>query len=194
MQTRLFLSFIVIPALTLLSFSSVRAEEYSTHKLFSLKRSSNKNEVVYEVRLDKDGNFPDDAITAHWVLWEEGGKRDTLNFPEKEFAYGVKVESQNEKAIQAHLVSTPKCKIDVMRKKTKSGWIPIATFSIKGETIRIDQFFVVVSGSGIFSDVQEIQVTGTDVRNGKAKTLSFIPKQNGNHLDGANTGTSGSNE
>src|SRR4051812_47977997 len=66
-----------------------------TVPLFTIQRTENTNELVYEARLAPGGLDTKDPIKVYWVMKAEDGHLEDLTEAEKQMAYGVRVEKSS---------------------------------------------------------------------------------------------------
>lgn len=146
-----------------------RADERTTSRLFTIRRSLNGNQVAYDAALRPDGRFViEEPIQAYWIL-EKGGT-EPLSGPERRRAYGVKVHLATPEAVRFTLKPLPGRVIDV--RKEASGIQ--ATTLIAGERSTIDDIFVESSG-GVVPKVSFVEIKGRSLADGKERRERIVP-------------------
>jgi hypothetical protein len=84
----------LILAALLLAGLAPMAQAASTQTLFIIQRSINKNEVHYDARLDAEGRLdPSGPVEVYWLMLAEDGRREDLNWVERDEAYGFAIEA-----------------------------------------------------------------------------------------------------
>lgn len=127
--------------------------------LFYIQRTLNKNTIVYEANFDKNGILnKEEPILAYWMMYEEGGKIESLTKFEEKFAYGIKstpiANSVNEydikivsyKNIQLHLkqVGPFKAQLFLIDKKEQAN--------------EIDHIFIHANNAGLWTKVKFLEI------------------------------------
>ena len=143
--------------------------------LFIIKRSTNKNEVVYEARQTPDGLNTADPIKVYWIMYEKGGKIENLNALEKRSAYGVSIVSATKDKVEFNLKALKTKKIEaVYDKKTKTSK---AIMTINGEPCYLESVYINVESRGLnpIPKVLYVNVTGRSVKSGKEVTEQIKP-------------------
>ena len=60
------------------------------NQLFYLQRDPNTNTVIYQLNVNKAGQLDEDEpINVFWIRYGEQGQRQSLNFIQRKFAYGL---------------------------------------------------------------------------------------------------------
>ncbi|MBU4134244.1 DUF4833 domain-containing protein, partial [bacterium] len=96
----LVVGFLLVSLLTVSAFckekkispESESADEISYQRLFTITRSLNANQVVYEAALDKDGFSIKNPIKVYWIMYgKKGTTTEPLNTIEKKIGYGIAI-------------------------------------------------------------------------------------------------------
>ncbi|MCB0416084.1 MAG: DUF4833 domain-containing protein [Bdellovibrionaceae bacterium] len=147
---------------------------FAVEPLFTIDRSLNRNQVVYEVNLAEGGWDAGDPIRVYWVLQEEDGKIEALSAIEESFAYGVSVRKRDSVEVRFVLKALPKKEITVRRREAGKF---VAVTDILGQPAVIKSIFIKTVGSGIFSSVRYVEVTGSSVGGEETLIERFEPKK-----------------
>ena len=137
-------------------------------KIFTLERTLNSNQVVYEANLSS----VDYPIHPYWNMRAEDGHTEELNRIERNRAYGVEIIKQSATEVDFAIVafrSHPvKVRLDAVSKT------PYATITLSsGEKILTD-IYLTVTGS-IFPSVSKIEISYQNAKDGPVLHESFDP-------------------
>jgi hypothetical protein len=133
--------------------------------LFIMQRSTNTNEVHYDVKVGADGALAEEPVVAYWVMKAEGGGREELTFFEEEMAYGFEVlEPDGNGDRELKLVAFDKRTIRLTKAKDGGQWRALT--QIDGEDAYMTRLFIEVDDSGITPTVLSIDVFGETVDGG----------------------------
>jgi hypothetical protein len=150
---------------------SDRPEQFPTppksdNSLFFLQRNRNENTIVYDAKINEDGEFDrSEPIDVYWLRYTSTGYRRELKWIERTFAYGYsskKVKNRNEFLIEL----TAYDKREIHLKKTKDGK-PIATITCNGKECRLDYIYVFADESGSWPKGIHVDIHATDLVTGK---------------------------
>src|SRR5690554_3249351 len=85
--------------------------------LFYLQRTPNINTVIYALNYDSKGQInQDDPVHVYWIRYgESGNPKKELNYIQRKFAYGVKVNRQKENQWTVRLVSYDKIPLSLRK-------------------------------------------------------------------------------
>ncbi|MEZ4750972.1 MAG: DUF4833 domain-containing protein [Bdellovibrionota bacterium] len=142
--------------------------------LFLIDRSLNRNQVVYEANVTTHGWDEDDPIRVYWILHEDEGRVEPLSGIEQSFAYGISVRKQTEQELRFVLKALPKKEITVLQQSPGKF---IALTEIAGAQAVIKSIFIKTVGSGIFSSVRYIEVSGHSVSDEQIRVERIVPKK-----------------
>jgi hypothetical protein len=132
--------------------------------LFIMQRSTNANEVHYDVQAGADGALADEPVVAYWVMKADGGGREDLTFFEEEMAYGFEVlEPDSNGDRELNLVAFDKRKI-VLSRDENGQWR--ARTQIDGEDAYLTRLFIEVDDGGITPTVLSVDAFGETVDGG----------------------------
>ena len=147
------------------------SQEKSSDLLFYIDRNLNKNRVVYVANYDAEGKLKkDNPIKAHWIMYENNGESEALNYVEKKLAYGVECIRENQK-MQYH--------IELVADKTRTFLLKqIAPFKsqittvVDGITVKLSKLFIEADNSLYWPKVDYILIEGREL-----STLKLISKR-----------------
>lgn len=146
--------------------SSYAHAEYTN--LFTLERTTNKNQVVYEA------DFSNQAVPIHayWIMNAQDGHKEELNRIERNKAYGVEVVSRKPDEIQFIIKAFRQHPIIVKKEDATSN--PIAVLKINSEFKILKNIFLHVVGSFIPS-VTAIDIYYQNVKDGPVLREIYDP-------------------
>ncbi|MCF6357656.1 MAG: DUF4833 domain-containing protein [Draconibacterium sp.] len=154
--------------LILLLLSPVTAKCVSPQKpsdiLFFIERNLNKNRVVYKANFDSDGTLQTkDPIKIHWIMHEENGESESLNYMEKKIAYGITCVQENS--------SKSVFNVKLVADETHSFILKqIAPFEaqlttvIKGVTVKLTRLFINADNSSYWPNVKYVLIEGIELK------------------------------
>ena len=108
--------------------------------LFYIKRSMNKNVVIYKYNKTNDGKLNiKDPIDQYWVLNKNKNKMVPLNILEKKLAYGFTITHQSKRAIRFNIKSIPYYSLKIVpfknsfisQIKLDGRWYPLVSVYVK---------------------------------------------------------------
>ncbi|HFE37785.1 MAG TPA: DUF4833 domain-containing protein [Gammaproteobacteria bacterium] len=141
--------------------------------LFYLQRSSNSNTIVYEANLAANGQLNSkQPVNVYWLRYNTNGERRGLNFAERNFAYGLNFEPAGNGAYLITLMAYSGRDIKIY---VNSAGNAEAETLINNKVARLKRIYIDVSGSGFFSTVNYIELTGIDLLTNKEMTEHFDP-------------------
>lgn len=129
--------------------------------LFIIQRSTNANEVHYEVQVDANGELADEPVVAYWVMKAEGGGREDLTFFERKMAYGFEVMDPDGKdGREMKLVAWEDRTIRLVKDKD-GNWR--AQTQINGKDAYLTRLYIETDEGGITPSVVHIDLFGQTV-------------------------------
>jgi hypothetical protein len=173
-QRRLFVLLITCSTITLAS----PPDDYpvppeTDSRLFYLQRSTNANTVVYDASLLPNGNLnPKRPVEAYWLRYASHGERKALNFIQRKFAYGLNFEKIKENTYKIFLKAYSGREIKV---SIDSQGRPIAVIRINKQLAKLKRVYIDVSGSGLWTTVNYIDLLGNSLKDGKLLRERFNP-------------------
>ena len=137
-------------------------------ELFRIERSKNANIVIYEAKPGREGALDEDApVTASWVLLATTGKRESLTFFEKLFAYGFEVRLA--RSGQSALVTLKALRGRPIRVAEHDGCL-VAFGTIGGVEAVLKRVFVTTDEHGAAPSVTGIELFGVDPLTGETRS------------------------
>ncbi len=146
----------------------------STHKLFVITRSTNKNEVHYDAQVTKEGKLkPDEPVVAYWIMVEKGGKREKLNYMERKKAYGFSIAPETGgESFRMNIVPYKARTIRVHMKDGKAR----AEMTIAGKSAYLKKLHIDVTEGIVMPTVNWVELAGEDVKSGQQLKERIVPK------------------
>ncbi|MGZ6223519.1 MAG: DUF4833 domain-containing protein, partial [Syntrophales bacterium] len=134
------------------------AAQKKTPSLFIIERSKNANVVHYDARLTADGKLdPKEPVIAYWVMRAEDGRREELNWMEKEKGYGFDIKPDpSVNGYKMTLMALPQQHITVK----KAGDAIRAEMVIGGRQAVLEKVYINASGGLTGSKVHDIMLYG----------------------------------
>jgi hypothetical protein len=165
-----------ILTLVFLAVSAFNVFAQSSHLLFRIERTTNKNKVYYEAKQNKNGTLDTKTpVHAYWIMWEKdptGKSREDLNAVEKKMAFGFKIEpGSGPQQLTMKLVSCPKQPIDVYLQKGKA----VARMTINGKPAILDKIFISSQETILLPKVNYLELFGKDAVTGQSRYEKVIP-------------------
>ncbi len=176
----------------LLAFSAQAQSSYSTDmkngrpadfptppktekSLFFIQRSKNKNTIVYDAILEKDGRYVSSKpIDAYWLRYNSTSERAELTWLQRTFAFGYNAKKDGSKdGYWITLTAYNDRKIHL--EKTAKGK-PIATLNINGKYCRLEYIWVYALETSTWPDVKHVDLHGVDMVTGKTEVERIYNK------------------
>ena len=130
----------------------------SDERLFYLQRSTNSNTVIYDAHLTEGGQLDaEQPVEVYWRRYEERNQRKELNFLERHFAYGVRVDRGRGERYHLKLAALPERK-GVLRFDPEGR--PEVVTEIGGTTARLRFIYVQVEEGGLWPSVDYVELHG----------------------------------
>ncbi len=155
----------------MLAFASLASGVASGHvELFHIERSTNRNVVVYDLRLLGSGGI-DTAhpVHAYWRLFAEDGRAEELTWLETQFAYGFSVQSKPGELV-LRLTALAHRPLHVRR----CGARFCATLLVAGKSAVLDHVWVQTEGAFLGPRVEWVELYGADARTGERLTERIV--------------------
>ena len=143
-------------------------------RLFYLQRSTNPNTVVYDANLlTKSQLNAEQPVEIYWLRYNTNGERRELSFTESKFAYGLNFDPiDNTNAYLITLLAYSGRDITVFIDKDGK---PVAQTIINGKPSKLKRIYIDVDGSGFWSSVNYIELSGNNLSSGKPIVERFNP-------------------
>jgi hypothetical protein len=145
-----------------LVFCAAPARAREPAGLFTITRSTNRNVVHYECRFDARGALDrKQPLAAHWLMHEDGGRREELTWVERQLAYGWSIASKvRPEGFDVRMLACPRRPLCV-RALTSGGYRAIVP--IAGRKAFLQRIFVQVQDDALVPHVDYVELVGSDV-------------------------------
>jgi len=137
----------------------------SAGHLFYLQHTRNKNTVVYEVNFKGGKPDPQKPVHVFWIRYSEKGQVQELSEVQRSLAYGIQSEPKPDGTYILNLVSYKKFKIH-LRPSSNGGFSAFTTIN-QQPAILTRIFINIVGGTQMSPKIEDVQISGLDVQNGK---------------------------
>jgi phosphatidylglycerophosphate synthase len=139
----------------------------NANQLFYLQRTANTNTIICELNSNANGGLNEnDPVHVYWIRYTEGGMKKELNYIQRNFAYGIKSESQGAGNYVLRFVSYKKLPLLLMRSPKDNKYHVFAT--INQRQAQLSRIFVKVDGGTFWSpNVVYMEMKGVDPITGK---------------------------
>lgn len=134
--------------------------------MFYVQRTPNTNTIVYELNY-KNGNVldADDPIHVFWIRYQEQGQYKELNYIQRKFAYGLKVDELGNNKWKLRFVSYEKHPMFLIL--ADNGKYYVFT-DINGKRSVLNRIYLKIDGGTFWKpNVLYIELKGTDAETGK---------------------------
>jgi len=134
--------------------------------MFYVQRTPNTNTIVYELNYKKDGLLDaDDPIHIFWIRYQEQGQHKELNYIQRKFAYGLKVDELGNNKWKLRFVSYDKHPMYLVL--AENGKYYVFT-QINGKRSVLSRIYLKIDGGTFWKpNVLYIELKGTDAETGK---------------------------
>lgn len=139
--------------------------------LFFVQRTPNLNTIVYELNLKNDGKLnEDEPVHPFWIQYAGGGEHRELNYIQRKFAYGLKVEPMDGDRYKLTFVSYKKRNFYLVYAPRDNRYHVYG--SINNKVALINRMYIQIDPGGSFwsPNVKYIQLAGREVSTGKEMT------------------------
>ncbi|MDR2811907.1 MAG: DUF4833 domain-containing protein [Endomicrobium sp.] len=158
-----------------LCFGLIYSFLYSTEvlteskNLFKIERNKNANVVMYDARLDLNGNInKKNPVDAYWILYAKQGQREEITaFEKKAYGYTTTDNGNNSYSLVLKAVKDRSMKIVLVN------GVPKAEILINNEKSYLLSVYVSVRDV-LIPKVSYIILTGTKINTGKKITEKII--------------------
>jgi hypothetical protein len=133
----------------------------SSVTIFTLERTTNANQVVYELR-------DDGSIHPYWRMLAQDGHTEELTALERAEAYGVQIVGRSAGQVEFSVKALPSYPITVLT--TPPAGQPYGTIRLMGEDRAIKRIYLHVSG-GLFPKVSSIDI---EAQNGDSGPMLYF--------------------
>lgn len=165
----------VLICLLLFAFSKAEYGDSNTlTALFKIERSKDRNQIFYDVNINKAGNFDtENPINIYWIKNTEGGKIKPLTWIQKKYAYGLKFLKIDADYATFRFVSTKQ--MYFILTKTKDNHFKVYS-KYKGQLLNIERIFIQMDGGSFwFPNIKTVEVYAENVKTGEAVIEILTP-------------------
>lgn len=134
--------------------------------MFYVQRTPNTNTIIYELNYKKEGLLDaDDPIHVFWIRYQEQGQHKELNYIQRKFAYGLKVDELGNNKWKLRFVSYDKHPMYLVL--AENGRYYVFT-QINGKRSVLNRIYLKIDGGSFWKpNVLYIELKGTDAETGK---------------------------
>lgn len=179
----LFVLFTIVPvhAKNHLTFSAVVNEQDTfpvphgiKNMMFYVQRTPNLNTIVYELNYNESSKIDDDnPIHVFWIRYGEHGQRKELNYIQRKFAYGLKVDKLSANKWKLRFVSYDKHPMYLMLADNNKYYV---FTDINGHRSVLNRIYLKIDGGTFWSpNVLYVELKGTDAETGKENIERIKP-------------------
>ncbi len=134
-----------------------------TQPLFSVRRSTNANELVYEGHLTGSGFDLEAPLGVSWVMHARGGGREGLTNMERKKAYGISLLKVDPREARFEIKALPSVVFRVEAVSGDDGQHARAYARVNGEEMAVERIFIAMKARTLFPKVLSITFSGTSV-------------------------------
>lgn len=122
-------------------------DDQKTSVLFTLGRSPDPNEIIYEINRRETGEIdPKDPVKEYWLRHTEGGITKALTWPQRHFGFGMKVDEAADSIFTCHFAAYKKRTLTIRPYKGRMK----AFIESKGKQMILDSVFLQVEGGSFW--------------------------------------------
>lgn len=144
------------------------------YTLFKIDRSRDPDIVLYDVKLDPQGNLDTSSpITVYWKKFTKDGSLESLTGIQKKFGYGIKFENISKHSAAFTFVSS----LDRVFELNQSGNHLFRVYTeAGGKKIEVQKLYIHFEDDSFwFPKISRIDITGIDALEGSVISESIIP-------------------
>jgi hypothetical protein len=156
---------IILLSFLLMGFRAVDENKFpippiTPNTLFYIQRSTNANTVMYEVNRQSNSTLnSENPVQVYWLRYAEKGQRQGLNYIERNLAYGVRCQkNENGKYIMRFVASKKKWAEILVDRQGQAQ----ALMMINKKISHLKKIFVQVSDAGLFPKVEYVEFYGEE--------------------------------
>lgn len=144
------------------------------NQLFYLQRTKNINTIVYELNMENGKLSPEKPIYAFWIMYTANEKRQDLSAMEKDFVYGIKINSIQKQEYQFTLAAYPKINLHLVKDSTQKYYVSVTPYK---HQIRLTKVYIQEKDSNFKLEptVEYIEFSGIDLITNKEITERITP-------------------
>ncbi len=144
------------------AFSAVANQKNKV--LFYIQRNLNRNKIIYEANFNKDGTLnKKNPIKAYWIMVDEKGQKENLNYIEKKMAYGFKSQKISSNRYIVKLNAYKSKKLFLIQKQPFEA--TVYTY-INGVKSKLTRLYINADNSSFWPKVEYIKIEGEQKNNG----------------------------
>jgi hypothetical protein len=155
---------LLITLILVISWATISLAADCSSQLFYIEKSTNSNIVVYEANVEKGAIDNENPLDIYWRKADSASSK-ALGWLEEKLAYGARYVNDNLKS-KFYITSMPDKLIDIKL----DGSCAQAVTEIDNHEAVLSKVYVSVTGSGLSSDVQYIELYGVDQKTQKTVT------------------------
>lgn len=145
--------------------------------LFYVQRTINSNTIVYTLNQDTNGKINEqEPISAYWVKFAQGGKKEQLTYIQKKYAYGLrsKLLDRDKGVFMVEFVSYDKKQLYLI-KSIHDNKYHVYSY-IKNRLSIVRNIFVQIEGGTFWlPNVKYVELTAIDPNNSSVLTETIKP-------------------
>lgn len=164
------LAFIIV----FLAATFALSQAQDTRPLFLIERSKNANVVHYDARLTPQGRLdPGEPVIVYWILLSEDGRREPLNWIERQKAYGFKIKAEKRGQVyRMRLMAYPEREIKVYHNETRV----VAEMRIDGYPALLERIYIASTEGRSLPTVRYVELFGRDLNSNEERYEKIVPK------------------
>ena len=154
--------------------NSIESKSKTSSKAFSIQRSKDINEIVYEVSITGMNLINiEQPINIYWVKHTDGNRIEPLSWIQNKYAYGLEFMKKNALEATFHFVSYNKRIFTIQ--KDKEGQFKVYT-EVKGKKAIVERIFVQIDGGSFwFPKISRVELYSLNPQNNQKVTEIIIP-------------------
>ena len=158
-----------------LAATVVPVQAQATKPLFIIERSKNANVVHYDARLTPKGRLdPAEPVIVYWIMLAEDGRREPLNWIERQKAYGFKIQAEKRGQVyRMRLMAYPEREIRIYQNETRV----VAEMRIDGNPALLQRIYIASTEARPLPKVEYVELFGRDLNSNEERYEKIVPKQ-----------------
>ncbi len=150
-----------------------------TQRLFSVQRSTNANELVYEAHLMASGFDLKAPLHVSWIMRTSGGGREELTHPERTRAYGISLLTVEPREVRFGVKALPSVVFRAEAVTGDDGQHAKVYARVDGEEMAVEHVFIATEEGGLIPKVLSITFSGTSATTHEPVERRVTPKGGG---------------
>ncbi len=150
------------------------AQAQATKPLFIIERSKNRNVVHYDAQLTQAGKLdPKRPVIVYWIMLSEDGRREPLNWIERQKAYGFKIEAEKRGQLyRMRLMAYPEREIKVYQNESRV----VVEMRIDGNPALLERIYIASIEGRYLPTVKYVELFGRDLNSNEERYEKIVPK------------------